>query len=40
VKAIFNLGAGVDAIPDADRIPPGVPLVRLDDAGMAEQMIE
>lgn len=40
VRAIFNLGAGVDAIPDPGRIPPGVPLVRLDDAGMAEQMIE
>ena len=38
-KAIFNLGAGVDAIPE-----PGAqtraPLIRLDDAGMAEQMIE
>jgi glyoxylate/hydroxypyruvate reductase A len=40
VRAVFNLGAGVDAIPDPDRIPPAVPLVRLDDAGMAEQMIE
>jgi len=40
VRAIFNLGAGVDAIPDTDRIPPAVPLVRLDDAGMAEQMVE
>ena len=40
VKAIFNLGAGVDAIPDPDHIPPAVPLVRLDDAGMGEQMVE
>lgn len=40
VKAVFNLGAGVDAIPDLRSIPGGVPLVRLDDAGMAEQMIE
>jgi glyoxylate/hydroxypyruvate reductase len=39
-KAIFNLGAGVDAIPDLDHVLPGVPLIRLDDAGMAEQMIE
>lgn len=38
---IFNLGAGVDAIlqlgPD---LPPGVPIVRLDDAGMGVQMAE
>jgi glyoxylate/hydroxypyruvate reductase A len=40
VKAVFNLGAGIDAIPDLHSIPRGVPLVRLDDAGMAEQMIE
>jgi glyoxylate/hydroxypyruvate reductase len=39
-KAVFNLGAGVDSIPDLDKIPTGVPLVRLDDAGMAEQMVE
>jgi glyoxylate/hydroxypyruvate reductase A len=40
VKAIFNLGAGVDAIPDPQCIPANVPLVRLDDAGMGAQMIE
>jgi glyoxylate/hydroxypyruvate reductase A len=40
VKAIFNLGAGVDAIPDLHSIPRGVALLRLDDAGMAEQMVE
>ena len=40
VKAIFNLGAGVDAIPHLAHVLPGVPVVRLDDAGMAEQMIE
>jgi len=39
-KAVFNLGAGIDAIPDLGAIAPGIPLVRLDDAGMAEQMIE
>ena len=41
LKGIFNLGAGVDAIlqlgPD---LPPGVPIVRLDDAGMGVQMAE
>jgi glyoxylate/hydroxypyruvate reductase len=40
VKAIFNLGAGVDSIPDLAELRPEVPLVRLDDAGMAEQMSE
>lgn len=45
LKAIFNLGAGVDAIlsPSSDgicRLPSGVPLVRLEDAGMGAQMVE
>jgi len=39
-KAIFNLGAGVDAIPDLAGVASHVPLIRLDDAGMAEQMTE
>lgn len=39
-KAVFNLGAGVDAIDELGHVLPGVPLIRLDDAGMAEQMIE
>ena len=40
VKAVFNLGAGVDSMPDLSMLPSSVPLVRLDDAGMAEQMVE
>lgn len=41
LKAVFNLGAGVDAILQlGDALPPQVPLVRLDDAGMAVQMAE
>jgi glyoxylate/hydroxypyruvate reductase A len=40
VRAIFNLGAGVDSIPDFAALPRTVALVRLDDAGMAEQMVE
>jgi glyoxylate/hydroxypyruvate reductase A len=40
VKAIFNLGAGVDSMPNLSVLPSSVPLVRLDDAGMAEQMVE
>ena len=39
LKAIFNTGAGVDALMKLD-LPAGVPVVRLDDAGMAVQMAE
>ncbi len=40
VKAIFLTGAGADEIMKvADRLPP-VPIVRLADAGMAEQMVD
>jgi glyoxylate/hydroxypyruvate reductase A len=40
LKAAFNLGAGVDAALKALPIPAGVPLVRLEDAGMGRQMDE
>jgi glyoxylate/hydroxypyruvate reductase A len=40
VKAVFYLGAGVDAVAGDASLPPGVRLVRLEDAGMAEQMAE
>ena len=41
VKAIFNTGAGVDALLKfGDALPGHVPLVRLDDAGMGVQMAE
>jgi glyoxylate/hydroxypyruvate reductase len=39
LKAIFNIGAGVDALMKL-RSPAGVPIVRLDDAGMSVQMAE
>ena len=39
-KAIFNLGAGVDALLAVPTLPPDVPVIRLTDAGMAEQMAE
>lgn len=39
LKAILNIGAGVDALLKL-RLPPGVPVVRLDDAGMSVQMAE
>lgn len=45
LKAIFNLGAGVDAILRIEHEAPGtlprdVPIVRLEDTGMAAQMSE
>jgi glyoxylate/hydroxypyruvate reductase len=45
LKAIFNLGAGVDALLAFEREAPGtlprdVPIVRLEDTGMAAQMAE
>ncbi len=41
LKAIFNLGAGVDAIlAHGAALPQGVDIVRLDDAGMGVQMAE
>ena len=41
VKAIFNMGAGVDALLKfGDALPAHIPLVRLDDAGMGVQMAE
>jgi len=41
LKAVFNLGAGVDAIMKLDdQIPAHVPIIRLEDAGMGEQMAD
>jgi glyoxylate/hydroxypyruvate reductase A len=40
VKAIFNLGAGVEALLAVPALPAGIPLIRLEDAGMAVQMAE
>ena len=39
LKGIFNIGAGVDALLKLC-LPTGVPVVRLDDAGMSVQMAE
>jgi glyoxylate/hydroxypyruvate reductase len=39
LKAIFNTGAGVDALMKLS-LPAGVPVIRLDDAGMSVQMAE
>jgi glyoxylate/hydroxypyruvate reductase A len=39
LKALFNVAAGVDALLKL-KLPAGVPVLRLDDAGMAVQMAE
>ena len=40
LEAIFNLGAGVDGLLRSPSLPADVPLVRLEDAGMAALMVE
>lgn len=40
LKAVFNLGAGVDAILKLNVVPDTLPLIRIDDGGMAVQMAE
>ncbi len=40
LRAILSLGAGVDAIVADPDLPPDLPITRLRDAGMAQQMAE
>jgi len=40
LRAAFNLGAGVDALFRLPSLPADLPIVRLEDAGMAVQMAE
>lgn len=40
LKAVFNLGAGIDALLKVPNLPRDVPVVRLEDAGMSVQMAE
>ncbi|MBE0507659.1 MAG: glyoxylate/hydroxypyruvate reductase A [Marinospirillum sp.] len=40
LEGIFALGAGVDAFVRRDDLPADIPLIRLLDAGMAQQMVE
>jgi glyoxylate/hydroxypyruvate reductase A len=40
LKAIFNLGAGIDALATMPAFPRAVPLIRLEDAGMARPMAQ
>jgi len=39
LQALFNIGAGVDALLQL-KLPPGLKVIRLDDAGMSVQMAE
>jgi len=40
LKAIFSLGAGVNGLLAIPTLPKDIPLVRMEDAGMASQMVE
>jgi glyoxylate/hydroxypyruvate reductase A len=40
LKGAINYGAGVDAILSMDSVPSRIPIIRLEDAGMAQQMAE
>ncbi|TAG04967.1 MAG: glyoxylate/hydroxypyruvate reductase A [Betaproteobacteria bacterium] len=40
LKAAINYGAGVDAILSMASVPAHIPIIRLEDAGMAQQMAE
>lgn len=40
LKAVFNLGAGIDALAAMPGFPRSVPLIRLEDAGMAGPMAQ
>jgi len=40
LRAVFNLGAGVDALKVNEAIPPQLPVYRIEDGGMALQMAE
>ncbi|BES73146.1 glyoxylate/hydroxypyruvate reductase A [Marinobacter nanhaiticus D15-8W] len=40
LQAIFSLGAGVEHLLAARNLPDNVPIIRLEDAGMAEQMVQ
>ena len=39
-RAVFNYGAGVDGLVGLATLPAGVPVYRLEDAGMAAQMVD
>ena len=40
LRAIFSLGAGVDHVVSSPSLPADLPVIRLEDAGMADQMVQ
>lgn len=40
VRAVFNLAAGAEAMLALATLPPSIPIFRIEDAGMAEQMAD
>jgi glyoxylate/hydroxypyruvate reductase len=40
LKVLFSAGAGVDALLQHPRLPAGLPIARIEDAGMGDQMVE
>ena len=40
LRAVFSAGAGVDHLLRHGGLPPGLPVLRLEDAGMARQMLD
>lgn len=40
LRAVFNLGAGVDSVLAIESLPPGLDIFRLEDAGMARTLSE
>ena len=40
LKAVFNLGAGIDGLLKVPNLPADLPVVRLEDAGMSAQMAQ
>ncbi|MCC9621239.1 glyoxylate/hydroxypyruvate reductase A [Thalassospira sp. MA62] len=40
LEAIFSLGAGVDHVISSPSLPADLPVIRLEDAGMADQMVQ
>jgi len=40
LRMVFNLGAGVDGLLAVPTLPPDLPVIRLEDAGMTLQMVE
>jgi len=40
LEVVFSVNAGVEALLEGGEVPPGIPIVRMADAGLAEGMLE